>query len=83
MKVCKRCGECIANIVCGINIPPGASECETFTRFAEALKPSHNSQSDAIALCKRAVMYSREVGDIPQGHPIIDEMAAVVAQQHT
>ena len=53
MKVCKRCGECIANIVCGIGIPPGASECETFTALAEALKPSHNSAMLKLLLIVR------------------------------
>ena len=49
----------------------------------ESVKTSHNTASDAIALCKRAVMHAENVGDVPVGHPIIEEMRAVIAQQHT
>ena len=55
---------------------------EIALRVKEAQPQADSPQSDAIALCKRAVMYSRGFGDIPRGHPIIDEMAEVAAQQH-
>lgn len=36
---------------------------------------------DSISLCKRAIMHIDSVGDIPVGHPMIEEMREVVAEE--
>ena len=48
MKTCKQCSLCIANIICGKFVSPTDASCKVFTDNLEALKPSHNTASDAM-----------------------------------
>ena len=48
----------------------------------ESTEKADNTARDAIALCRRAVAHADLGVDIPFGHPMIEEMRAVVAQQH-